>query len=87
MYAISKFKIDKRYYKKLDFVIIIDLIMICLFSLANIFSATHSVSHSHYLFQQALWLVISVIIIYLLLHIDYNIIVNYSTILYWYRWI
>jgi len=75
-------KINKIY-RNLDFVLIIAVIILCLFSLANIYSATHSVSHSHYLLQQILWLIASVIVVCLILHFNYTRIVNNATILYW----
>lgn len=75
----KKWIIDSRLLRQLDIVMIVTALMISIFGVMNIYSA----SNVTYLRNQITFIIIAIIICYFLLLIDYNIISNYSEIIYW----
>lgn len=83
MISIEDFKIDKKNLKQIDLTMIFALVLLCLFSLANIYSATRLKYGNHYIIYQLMWIAISIVVCYIILCVDYNIIVRYADIFYW----
>lgn len=79
----SNLKDDKRLFRQLDFPIIIVVTILCLFSLANIYSSTHVLYKSFFITHQIEGIIISLIAFCFILLIDYRVIANYAKILYW----
>ena len=79
----QKLSIKKNLLKQFDFSIIVTVIFLVIFSLTNVFSATHMKSGFRYFNLQLMWIVISSIVVYLMLSTDYIIIANYSKLIYW----
>ncbi|MCY6957798.1 rod shape-determining protein RodA [Clostridium brassicae] len=80
---LEKLKISKKLLRELDFGIIITAILIVLFSCINIYSATFRKSGIYFFKLQFMWLLLGLVVIYIILLVDYNIIINYAPILYW----
>ncbi|WP_102400110.1 rod shape-determining protein RodA [Haloimpatiens massiliensis] len=77
---LDKLKINKRLLREIDFSILIISIIIVVFGAINIFSATGGIK----LFKlQLIWLLLGLIVVYIILIMDYNVIRNYSTLIYW----
>lgn len=84
---LKKFIIDKKLLKQLNFSVIIVMIIISVFGIVNILSATGlntdgTLSYSYALLQ-GLWLIAGLIVIYFILVFDYSVLSNYANILYW----
>ncbi|WP_138204018.1 rod shape-determining protein RodA [Haloimpatiens lingqiaonensis] len=77
---LDKLKINKRLLKEIDFSVLIISIIIVVFGALNIFSATSGIK---YFKLQLLWLLLGLAVVYIILTIDYNVIRNYSTLIYW----
>lgn len=76
---LNKFKINKKLLKQLDFsIIIITVLMVC-FGAMNIYSA----KGFKYFKLQIMWLILGLIVMYIILTFDYNIIGNYAELIYW----
>ncbi|WP_392486612.1 rod shape-determining protein RodA [Haloimpatiens sp. FM7315] len=77
---LERLKINKRLLRELDFSVLIIAIIIVVFGAINIYSATKGFD----LFRlQLIWLALSLFVVYIILKIDYNVIRNYSAIIYW----
>lgn len=80
---LEKLKINSKLLKELDFSIIIVSIIIVLFGSINIYSATRlKVGMSQFKLQIS-WLFVSLIVLYIILLIDYTILMNYAGLIYW----
>lgn len=77
---LDKLKLNKRLLREIDFSIIIMSIIIVIFGAINIYSATKGVK---YFKLQLIWLLLGLMVVYIIMTIDYNIIRNYSSIIYW----
>jgi rod shape determining protein RodA len=82
---LEKFKIDRKIFKKLDLSIIALSILIVIFGSINIYSATAKKTGVglYYFKLQIAWLILGLIVLYIILLIDYNILANYAVIIYW----
>lgn len=82
---LEKLKIDRKLLKELDFSLIIVLLIIVLFGILNIYSASQSFlgGGTRYLKTQLLWLLLSLITVYVILLIDYSTIMSYANVIYW----
>jgi len=90
---LEKFIINKKLFKQLDFGIITICITIVLFGSLNILSATQSIYRGtnmtsttinfHSLKMQLLWLAVGLFVMYVVLLIDYKVIENYASVIYW----
>jgi rod shape determining protein RodA len=88
------FRIKKKFFKELDFGIIIICITTVLFGSLNILSATQHLYRGnntgdiplnfHFLKMHLLWLVVGLFVMYLMLLIDYKVIQSYAAIIYWF---
>ena len=78
-----EFSIDKRVFRCIDYQLLITSLIIGCFGLVNIYSTTHTQFNSYYFKLQLLWLAIGLVIVYLFLVIDYNVLSNYSGHIYW----
>lgn len=72
-------RIDSKIAKEIDFKAIATMIFIILYGIIDIYMA----SGSHYTERQLLWLVLSLVCLYILLCIDYDKLLNYVEIMYW----
>lgn len=75
----SKFKFDSRLVKHIDFKILFSTIMIVLCGIMCIYLAVGRKAAM----LQTLWLVVSLVCLYFLLLIDYDLLINYVDIFYW----
>ncbi len=78
-----KFLIGRRFLKELDYIMLGSAIAIVCFSVANVFSATHSKYGFSYFELQSLWLLIGLAAVYIILIFDYKTISSYCGIIYW----
>ncbi|MCY6485080.1 rod shape-determining protein RodA [Clostridium aestuarii] len=81
---LEKLKISKKLLRELDYSIVIIAIMIVLYSCLNIYSATFRNVGVYYTKLQLIWLCLGLFVIYIILLIDYTIIGNYASIIYWF---
>ncbi|MBV4429186.1 rod shape-determining protein RodA [Clostridium tyrobutyricum] len=81
---LEKLAIDRRLLRELDFTIIITVLIIAVFGVLNIYSATRMTSGFSYLKSQLIWIIGGIILTYIILVVDYKIIENYSSIIYWF---
>nr|WP_272507450.1 rod shape-determining protein RodA [Clostridium aestuarii] len=82
--VLEKLKISKKLLRELDYSIVIIAIMIVLYSCLNIYSATFRNVGVYYTKLQLIWLCLGLFVIYIILLIDYTIIGNYASIIYWF---
>ncbi|MGL4731046.1 MAG: rod shape-determining protein RodA [Clostridium sp.] len=80
---INKLKINNKLVKRLDYSIIIVIILLVAFAILNIYSATHSTVGIYYARLQFMWLIVGLVAMYATLILDYNLILNYAPIIYW----
>lgn len=83
IHVIDKFKINKKLLKQLDYSIIFICIILVLFSCLNIYSATFRSLGIYYAKLQFIWLIMGLIVVYVILLIDYSVIGNFASIIYW----
>ncbi|GAA0114291.1 rod shape-determining protein RodA [Clostridium senegalense] len=83
MNMINKLKLNSKLVKRLDYSIIIVVVLIVAFSILNIYSATNSTAGIYYAKLQFMWLIVGLIAMYIMLIWDYNLILNYASIIYW----
>lgn len=80
---LEKLKISRKLLRELDFTVIITVIIITIFSTANIYSATHLKTGNYYLKAQLIWLIAGLGLVYFILIFDYTIIQSYANVIYW----
>lgn len=79
----GKFKLDLKVLKELDFSLLIATIITVLFGCLNIYLATKGATNAlGTVKKQLMWLVISLVAIYVVLLVDYIIIQNYAMLFY-----
>lgn len=81
---LKKLKIDTKLLKELDLKILISMIIIVLFGTFNIFIATHARFGMEFVTRQLIWFILALVLLYLLLSIDYNLLMGYVPIFYWF---
>ena len=75
--------INKRLFKKFDYITFIIAVLIVTFGSLNIYSATYANYGFYYLKSQLIWLLIGVILVFIIILIDYKKILHYSYLIYW----
>lgn len=78
-----KMILNKRGFKNLDISIIISTFLICIFSVLNVFSTTHSQFNFYYANLQIIWIVVGFILVGAIILIDDIKIKSYSAWIYW----
>ena len=78
-----KFLIDIKFLRQLDLTMLITSILITIFGALNIYSVTHAKLGFYYFKLQMLWLLLGLILTYVILIFDYNILGIYSKLIYW----
>ena len=83
----SKYKIDKRILRYLDYWAIIIAVIIVIFATVNIFSVKQPVDKSYISYTplklQAINLMVGLMVLYFCIYKDYKIIGNYAGVIYW----
>jgi rod shape determining protein RodA len=77
------FLINKKLLRQLDLIMLITAILITVFGALNIYSVTHAKLGFYYFKLQILWLLIGLVLVYLILIFDYNLLGMYSKVIYW----
>lgn len=77
---VEKLTINKKLRKHLDYGLIMVSSMIVLFGCLNIYSARSTI---YYAKLQFIWLILSLVVVYGVLLVDYRLIKNYVPIIYW----
>ena len=80
---LSRFKIDFRQLREIDKPILFSLISLMVFGIINIYLASASEFGTLFLIRQSAWFVLSLVVLYFVLAIDYSILKAYTPILYW----
>lgn len=83
MKILEKLKLNRKLLRELDYSVIILTICIVIFGCINIYSATYKNVGIYYVKMQILFLILSLIIVYVILLFDYMLIENYAVIIYW----
>ena len=78
-----QFKIDGRILRDIDKTILFSMILIVLYGIFNISLCTKGGVNSGCGTKQFVWLLISLVILYIFLAIDYLVIMNYVSLFYW----
>ena len=79
----KKWIIDIRLLRQIDVPLVVVTLAIAIFGVMNIYSATRISSGTFYLRTQVIYILIAMVICYIILLIDYNLISNYSDVFYW----
>lgn len=79
---LKRLKIGRKLLRELDFVVIILIILLVIFSTINVHSATHLKYGNYYLKSQLIGLVVGLILGYLVLIPDYAIVKDYAVAIY-----
>ena len=82
MWILKKLKIDLKLLRRVDFILVLAIIVISLFGVINIYSATKKTSSYYFLDRQVMWILISICVSYIILTIDYQRILAYIEYLY-----
>lgn len=82
MSILKKLKIDLKLLRRVDFILVLAIIVISLFGAINIYSATKKTSSYYFLDRQIMWILISICVSYIILTIDYQRILAYIEYLY-----
>ena len=80
---LSRFKIDLREFKEIDKPILFSLIALMVFGIINIYLASASEYGTLFLERQSMWFVLSLVVLYFVLAVDYSILKVYTPIIYW----
>jgi len=83
MKILQNLKLNKKLLRELDYGTIVFAICIVIFGCVNIYSATVKNSGIQLLKMQIIWLIVSLIVMYVILVFDYMLIENYAVIIYW----
>ncbi|ARC85573.1 rod shape-determining protein RodA [Clostridium argentinense CDC 2741] len=76
---LKNLKLNDKLIKRIDYGIIIAVVLIVLFSIANIYSAIGG----YYAKLQFAWLIVGLVTMYFVILIDYTLILNYAPLIYW----
>ncbi|MFL0195415.1 rod shape-determining protein RodA [Clostridium sp. WILCCON 0269] len=79
----QKFLINKKTYRNLDVTMLSIIVAIACFGVMNIFSATHNQYGYYYAKLQLIWLLLGIVVVFLILIVDYRVIVRYANVIYW----
>lgn len=80
---LKKLKMDTKLFKEIDFSILFATIFIVLFGIINIYSTTKLTYGSFFAEKQLIWFLSSLIVLYLILLWDYNLLESFVPIVYW----
>ncbi|AOZ75951.1 rod shape-determining protein RodA [Clostridium pasteurianum DSM 525 = ATCC 6013] len=80
---LKKWIIDIRLLRQIDVPLVVVTLAIAIFGVMNIYSATRISSGTFYLRTQVIYILVAIVICYIILLIDYNLISNYSDVFYW----
>lgn len=81
---LSQFKMDKKKFKEIDKWMLFSIIALVLFGILNIYLATKPYAYNTaYIIKQSLFFGISLVALYLVMAIDYNIIKGFTPLFYW----
>lgn len=81
---LSKLKLDSKLIKELDFGILFVSILILLYGALNIYTVTRNKTGIYYFKLQIIWLILALVVTYIILLVDYTVIQNYASIIYWF---
>lgn len=85
---LGKLKLDNKVVKQLDYTVVFLVLAITIFGITNIFSATQSNSLTatnwYLVRQQIFWLIIASALVFVILKIDYTLLLNYAFVIYWF---
>jgi rod shape determining protein RodA len=80
---LDKLSIDRKLIKHFDFGIIFVTVLIVLFGVLNIYNASVSKLGFYYAKLQLLWLLVGLVVLYVMVMVDYTILSNYASLVYW----
>ena len=81
--CLKRFKLDMRLIKEIDKTLLFSMISLVLYGILNIYLCTKGGTYDGVAFKQFTWLLISIVILYMFLSIDYTIMMNYVPLFYW----
>ncbi len=77
----KQFKLDIKLIKDIDKTLLFSMIALVLYGILNIYLCTKGGKYDGFAFKQFVWLIISLVVLYIFLSIDYTIMMNYVLIL------
>ncbi|WP_294372248.1 rod shape-determining protein RodA [uncultured Clostridium sp.] len=79
----KRFRLEMRLIKEIDKTLLFSMILLVLYGILNIYLCTKGGKYDGFALKQFMWLVISLVILYAFLSVDYTILMNYVPIFYW----
>lgn len=79
----KQFKLDIKLIKDIDKTLLFSMIALVLYGILNIYLCTKGGKYDGFAFKQFVWLIISLVVLYIFLSIDYTIMMNYVPLFYW----
>lgn len=79
----KRFKLDMRLMKEIDKTLLFSMIALVLYGILNIYLCTKGGTYDGFAFKQFVLLIVSLVLLYFFLSIDYTIIMNYVPLFYW----
>ena len=79
----KQFKLDIKLIKDIDKTLLFSMIALVLYGILNIYLCTKGGKYDGFAFKQFFWLIISLVVLYIFLSIDYTIMMNYVPLFYW----
>lgn len=82
-WCLKRFKLDMRLMKEIDKTLLFSMIALVLYGILNIYLCTKGGKYDGIAFKQLALLIVSLVLLYFFLSIDYTIIMNYVPLFYW----
>ncbi len=84
MINLSQFRIDLKRLREIDKWMLFSIVMITLFGILNIYLATKAHDYgSTYIMKQSMFFIVSLVVSYFAVALDYGILKNFSSVFYW----
>lgn len=83
MFNLSRFKIDFRLLKRIDKGMLLAMFGLIIFGIINIYLSTKATYGTFFMKRQIIWLIVSVVALYITISVDYTLLKAYTNIFYW----
>ena len=80
----SRYKLDFKKIRDIDKLLLLSMVLLVLFGILNIYLATKGkTSGTLYPMKQTIWFIVSLLVLYIFMAVDYRVLYNYVPIFYW----
>ncbi len=80
----SRYKLDFKKIRDIDKLLLLSMVLLVLFGILNIYLATKGkTGGTLYPMKQTIWFIVSLLVLYIFMAVDYRVLYNYVPIFYW----